>query len=135
MNKFLITILMLIVCACSSKPSKTAVDIERIPVEVSNATSDASSFIEKIEIIPLETTDSSLMSGYRKTIYDKNMDIYAIYGKDQVVQTFSGKGEFIGSSRKMKGDGPQEYNMVVDIKFNPWSHQRPQRFQGAGAGG
>ena len=60
---------MLIVCACSSKPSKTAVDIERIPVEVSNATSDASSFIEKIEIIPLETTDSSLMSGYRKTIY------------------------------------------------------------------
>ena len=57
MNKFLITILMLIVCACSSKPSKTAVDIERIPVEVSNATSDASSFIEKIEIIPLETTD------------------------------------------------------------------------------
>ncbi len=120
MNKFLITILMLIVCACSSKPSKTAVDIERIPVEVSNATSDASSFIEKIEIIPLETTDSSLMSGYRKTIYDKNMDIYAIYGKDQVVQTFSGKGEFIGSSRKMKGDGPQEYNMVVDIKFNPY---------------
>lgn len=111
---------MLIVCACSSKPSKTAVDIERIPVEVSNATSDASSFIEKIEIIPLETTDSSLMSGYRKTIYDKNMDIYAIYGKDQVVQTFSGKGEFIGSSRKMKGDGPQEYNMVVDIKFNPY---------------
>ncbi len=111
---------MLIVCACSSKPSKTAVDIERIPVEVSNATSDASSFIEKIEIIPLETTDSSLMSGYRKTIYDKNMDIYAIYGKDQVVQTFSGKGEFIGSSRKMKGDGPQEYNMAVDIKFNPY---------------
>lgn len=111
---------MLIVCVCSSKPSKTAVDIERIPVEVSNATSDASSFIEKIEIIPLETTDSSLMSGYRKTIYDKNMDIYAIYGKDQVVQTFSGKGEFIGSSRKMKGDGPQEYNMVVDIKFNPY---------------
>lgn len=48
------------------------------------------------------------------------MDIYAIYGKDQVVQTFSGKGEFIGSSRKMKGDGPQEYNMVVDIKFNPY---------------
>lgn len=120
MNKFLITILLLIVCACSSNPSKIAVDIERVPVEVSNATSDASSFIEKIEIIPLETTDSSLISGYRKTIYDKNMDIYAIYGKDQVVQTFSGKGEFIGSSRKMKGDGPQEYHMAVDIKFNPY---------------
>ena len=120
MSKILKIVLMLIFCACSSEHSKMAVDIERIPVEVHKVTSDASLFIEKIEIVPLETTDSSLISGYKKTIYDKNMDIYAIYGKKQVVQTFSGKGEFIGSSRKMKGEGPQEYHMAVDIKFNPY---------------
>lgn len=48
------------------------------------------------------------------------MDIYAIYGKKQVVQTFSGKGEFIGRSSKMKGEVPPEYHMAVEIKFNPY---------------
>lgn len=63
---------MLIVCVCSSKHSKTVVDIETIPVDVHNkVTSDASLFIDKIEIVPLETTDSSLRSGNKKTICNK----------------------------------------------------------------
>ena len=49
-------------------------------------------FLEKIEITPLETKDSSLIGKFKKVMYDQTMDIYAIYDKDQVVSTFSGTG-------------------------------------------
>lgn len=92
-----------------------------IPVDIHNVSHDASSFIEKIEIVPLETTDASLVGSFRKTMYDKNMDIYAILNKNQVVSTFSGNGSFIATSKDIKGEGPQEYNMVINMQFNPSS--------------
>jgi len=44
----------------------------------------------------------------------------AIYDKDQVVSTFSGTGKFISNSINRQGQGPEEYSMAVDIKFNPF---------------
>lgn len=46
--------------------------------------------------------------------------MYAIYSKNQIVHIFSGAGDFIANSKKVKGEGPQEYHMAVDIKFNPY---------------
>lgn len=123
MKKYIIVIILIAtVYSCSSDHSKKLSEIENIPVELHNISSDASSFIEKIEIVPLETTDSSLIASHKKTIYNKVMDIYAIYGKDQIVLTFTGDGKFIASSKGLKGEGPQEYYMAVDIKFNPYLH-------------
>lgn len=88
MNKWYTIVLLAIICGCSSSKSGILDDIEIIPVDVDNISPDASSFIEKIEIVPLETTDSSLIGGYRKTMYNKCMDMYAIYGKNQIISTF-----------------------------------------------
>lgn len=120
MDKCFLIILLMIICGCSSNKSKIYDDIEIIPVDVHKISPNASSFIEKIEIIPLETKDSSLFGGYRKTMYNKDMDIYAVYGKNQVVSTFSGDGSFIANSKHMKGKGPKEYNMVTNMNFNPY---------------
>lgn len=120
MNRIYIILLLVVVCACSSGEKTVLENIEQILVEVHNASLDASSFIEKIEIIPLETNDSSLIANLKKVMYDKEMDVYAIYSRHQIVSTFSGNGDFIGSSKKMKGRGPQEYYMAVDIKFNSY---------------
>lgn len=120
MNKIIIILLVIFVCACSSGKQKIVDGIETIPVEVDNTCLDPSSFIDKIEIVPLETNDSSLLNESRKIMYDKEMDIYAIYNRQQIVYTFSGNGDFIGNSSKVKGGGPKEYDMALDMKFNPY---------------
>lgn len=120
MNKIWVLLLLIIIYACSTNDTKNKGDIERIPIDVQSKPSELSSCIEKIEIVPLETNDSSLMGGIRKTMYDKDMDIYAIYDKKQIVHTFTGEGRFIGNSEKMRGKGPEQYYMAVDVKFNPY---------------
>ncbi len=120
MNRIITIAFMLLLSACSSNKSKVTDDVKEIPVDVHNISHNASSFIEKIEIVPLETNDSSLVNMYKKVMYDRDMDVYAIYGKDQIIHTFSGDGTFIANSRKVKGDGPKEYDMAVDMKFNPY---------------
>ena len=120
MNRISVVLLLVLFCGCSSKDKKMNVEIERIPINVYNISLDASSFIDKIELVPLETNDSSLLHKYGKVMYDKETDVYAVYTRDQVIFTFSGNGDFISNSKKMQGQGPDEYYMVVDMKFNPY---------------
>lgn len=120
MNRISVVLLLVLFCGCSSKDKKMHVEIERIPINVYNISQDASSFIDKIELVPLETNDSSLLHKYGKVMYDKETDVYAVYTRDQVIFTFSGNGDFISNSKKMQGQGPDEYYMVVDMKFNPY---------------
>ena len=120
MKAISLIILSIIVCACFSNTKDLPDNIEIIPVEVSKVSKDASSFLEKIEIVPLETNDSSLLFRCNKIIYDSNMDMYYIYTSDQIIYTFSGTGKYIADSKKMKGQGPEEYIMVVDINLNPY---------------
>lgn len=119
MKKISIILLSIIVFACSKSSKELPDGIERIAVEVHKFSEDASSFIEKIELTPLETNDSSLFHRSNKVIYDKRMDMYAIY-TDQIIYTFSGDGKYIDNSRRMKGQGPNEYVMALDINFNPY---------------
>lgn len=118
MNKTGLVLLLTIIYGCTPSKQNLTVEIETIPVTVDNVSVNISSFIEKIEIIPLETSDSSLTQIGKKVIYNKEMDMYAIYTRDQIVFTFTGDGHFIANSKKMQGQGPQEYNMALDIKFN-----------------
>lgn len=120
MRKIVVIFLLVIVCACTSGGPQIARDVEVISVDTDNMIEDASSFLDKIEIVPLETTDSSLFHKYQKVIYSKEMDLFAIYTREQVVFTFTGDGKFIDNSKRMEGQGPEEYYMVLDIKFNPY---------------
>ena len=122
MNRISVVLLLVLFCGCSSKDKKMNVEIERIPINVYNISQDASSFIDKIELVPLETNDSSLLHKYGKVMYDKETDVYAVYTREQVIFTFSGNGAFISNSKKMQGQGPDEYHMAIDVKFNPYLH-------------
>lgn len=79
MKKISVIILAIIVVACSPSNKNVLDGVEIIPVEVHKASKESSSFLEKIEIIPLETNDSSIFHKCTKVIYDKSMDIYALY--------------------------------------------------------
>lgn len=82
MKKINIFILSILVCACSTNNKDMPDGIERIPVEVNKASQDASSFLEKIELTPLETNDSSLLFRCNKVLYDKSTDMYVVYTSD-----------------------------------------------------
>ncbi|WP_302613997.1 6-bladed beta-propeller, partial [uncultured Bacteroides sp.] len=120
MKKISIIILLAVACACSDSHKKLSEGIEIIPVNVHKAVRDVSSFLEKIELVPLETNDSSLLFRANKVIYDKDTDMFAIYTRNQIVYTFTGKGQYIDNSKRMKGQGPEDYIMVLDISFNPY---------------
>lgn len=120
MKKIIPISILLLIFSCTSDRPALPEDVEIIPVDMHAEASDLSSFVEKIELVPLETTDSSLLGGYRKVLYDKETDVYAIYDKYQVVHTFKGDGGFIASSANVQGDGPQEYRMALDMAFNPY---------------
>lgn len=120
MRVLLIVFVCLLIYACSSNRAEIPQGVEIIPVDVRHVSESVSSFFEKIEVLPLETCDSSLVGTGRKVMYDKEMDIYAIYDKNQVVYTFDGQGHFIASSKKVQGQGPEEYYMAVDVKFNSY---------------
>lgn len=113
-------LLLTIICSCSTNNKNLPKGIEVIPVDLEHVAKEASSFLEKIEIVPLETNDSSLLHRCNKVIYDKDMDLYFIYTSDQIVYTFTGSGKYIANSKKMKGRGPEEYFMALDINVNPY---------------
>ncbi len=120
MKTITLIILSIIVCACFSDNKNLSHGIEIISVDVNKVSQDASSFLEKIEIVPLETNDSSLLFRCNKVLYDRTTDMYVIYTSDQIVYTFSGTGEYIANSKNMMGQGPEEYIMVLDINLNPY---------------
>ena len=69
MNRISVVLLLVLFCGCSSKDKKMNVEIERIPINVYNISQDASSFIDKIELVPLETNDSSLLHSRSSHLY------------------------------------------------------------------
>ena len=95
--------------------------IERIPIDVHNVSRDASLFIDKIELVPLETNDSSLLHKYRKVMYDKETDVYAVYTREQVIFTFSGNGAFISNSKKIDRKSTRLNSSHTDISRMPSS--------------
>lgn len=46
--------------------------------------------------------------------------MFVIYTSDQIIYTFSGNGQYVANSKKMKGQGPEDYVMVLDINLNPY---------------
>ena len=75
MRKISVIMLLIVACACSDGHKKLSEEIEIIPVDVHETIRDASSFLEKIELVPLETNDSSLFYRTNKVIYVKKENL------------------------------------------------------------
>ena len=74
---FLLLFVLVTCMACSTNDSAIPCDdIEQITVNLNKPTHDASNFIEKIELVPLETNDSVLIPIPKKSIYDGKNDLF-----------------------------------------------------------
>lgn len=117
MNRVILLVIMIfVIIACKNKPDVSE-NLIRIPVDADDVTTDISSFLDKIEIVPLETNDLILFSYPSNILYDKKADMYVVMHQMDVF-TFTGEGKSIGCSVKKRGQGPDEYTMVLDMKFN-----------------
>lgn len=114
-------ILLLILFSCSSEPNFSRKGKHIYPVDA-NRNDEVSVFdlFSKIEIIPLETNSSSLLTfpiGDPDRLVIKNNKFYFLDEKQNAVLIFDAKGKFINKIDK-KGNGPGEYTLLSDFNIN-----------------
>jgi hypothetical protein len=119
---YCIVIVMAVFISCSRQTEIKNLDIEKISIDTGKkAVTDMSEFIEKIEIVPLQTDTDCLLSAYRDMVYCKELDMFIITDMRLTVFLFAGDGTFVANSESVKGRGPGEYMTIVDVGYNPFS--------------
>lgn len=104
--------------SCTAK-EKAEINIKTIFVE--NASSNNLDFLDRIEIIPLETTDSALVKTPKIFKYISGMDAFLLMDSQQYIFLFKGDGKYISNSSHCRGNGPKEYSIGADVIYNPYS--------------
>ncbi len=108
----------LLASGCVSHPDGSKVDPNvKLKVSLEDKSPSYKKYFDRIEMIPLETTDSSLMAVIEKMVcigdtivaYDGNRNIINVFGPD---------GRFLNRIGNI-GQGPEEYTLVYDISYNP----------------
>lgn len=112
---YIISICFLI--ACTNSNLKGTEEIEVVSVNL-NKNSDINELVDKIEMIPLETTRQSLVDGIKKIMYARKDSLFLILDKRNVISVFTETGKFCNNSEDLIGNGPQQYNSIVDVSYN-----------------
>ena len=113
-NKALFIVTLFFLLGCKQEQSSTdiltlSVDLEQSPLQYDDVFSNA-------EIIPLETTDSSLIAHiFDVNEYKDNFYIYDI--RSVKALAFDHKGRFICQLGR-KGQGPGEYSWLASISID-----------------
>ena len=107
----LIGALVLALSACSEQIKENS---NVIQVDIENAQPmNLSDFVESIQLVPLETTDESLIKQIRRMVI-QDEKVY-IQNDLQNVLVFDENGKFLLSTAKRFGQGPDDYFMVTSM--------------------
>lgn len=122
MNNFFISIiLVLLVFSCNStkkdsENSETNIDKFRTyPIDVDIPSTSIFDYIESVEVLGLEETDESLLTGVFEPSFLENHIVFK-NGRDEVF-IYSGDGEYLAKIDD-KGNGPEEYIYLGDLWIN-----------------
>jgi hypothetical protein len=123
MKKFknLTYLLLIFIISCDSK-KETDGTTETLFIDMDKAsTADFSDLFTKMEIVPLETTEESLIGSDIKFTYNEIEKCYFAFDSQQkIIFCFDENGQFKFSSAQLKGAGPGEYSMGEDFNYNPF---------------
>lgn len=117
---FILSLLILLSCSKNQKTNNSSIEVISIDLD-KKENKEMSDFVEKIELIPLQTDTNSIISTYNKIDYCEELDMFIILDKQLIVSLFSRDGQFIANSKDVIGDGPNEYRTAVDVIYNPFS--------------
>lgn len=90
-------------------------------ISVEEALKDDMSFLDSIEIVPLESEEHTLMKEFSRFQYLRKQRMYMIMDSRQYVFLFDENGRYISSSNTCRGEGPHDYLMAIDAAYNPYS--------------
>lgn len=122
MCRFFLVCLIILANACKSNQKKDIDSNENktpiiIDIDIRSFENSPISFFDKIEIIPLETNDLSIVGNINYIKFVDNR-YYIIVDKQHIVSIFDYNGKYISNSKKCYGKGPKEYYTLLDIDFN-----------------
>jgi hypothetical protein len=116
---FIFPTLMIFLLSCTPSSSDEGYPVLKASLEETNTS--LYDIFEKIEIIPLETTDSSLLKGIQKIKYFDNK-YYVFDGSMSRILFFDNKGKYINKI-DAKGNGPGEYENIINFNLKETSRQ------------
>jgi hypothetical protein len=109
--------LILMVLLCSCRQNELSKEDNTLPVDIDQIDKvSISELFERIELIPLETNETSLINIITKAVFTDNM--YYIFDPVQdALLCFDENGGFIRQISQ-KGSGPEEYTEMSDFNVN-----------------
>lgn len=112
MKKTIIIFQLFILFSCTQKNSNQ--NDSSLYVDIKNQ-QEVSLFdlFSHIEIIPLETSDSSLLKNVNKVLFYEN-NYYVLDCEQHILLRFDADGKFISRIAK-SGDGPEDYLNLIDF--------------------
>jgi len=121
-NSVWIIPLFLLIYSCnrSENTSEKKSDIT-VSVDVSDVSRvNLADIFKKIDLIPMETTNESLVGNIEELIYVKD-NYFIMRDGNRNVYTFDKDGTFIANSLSVRGNGPGEYTNALYAVYNPFT--------------
>ena len=115
---YVVSLLCLISCTNSDKTNG-----ELLTISLDASIKDDMSFLESIEVVPLETLDTALVKtpqSFQPIKADKGK--FLLFDTNQIIFLFDNEGKFISSSQHCRGEGPKEYRTASDVLYNPYNN-------------
>ena len=78
---------------------------------------DMNTIIEKIELIPLETNDSSLIGNLNNILYIKDRYFMTFDRRFRII-VFDQEGNYVSNSKNAEGQGPNLYHIGLSMAYN-----------------
>lgn len=111
-----VVLFVILVISCQNKiinnnPNIVSIDLDNMGEESIN------DWFESIELIPLVSTDEALIKEASKMIKFNNK-YYVLDNWQHMVFVFDSLGNLVNSTKKLKGNGPNEYISLVDFDID-----------------
>lgn len=88
-----------------------SIDLDKMKEESIN------DWFENIELVPLSSTDATFMKEASKVIVS-NSNFYVIDNWQHLVFVFDSLGNYVNSTKRLKGNGPNEYVSLIDFDID-----------------
>jgi len=118
---FILAFFSFFVFSCQKEVKSKCKDCMILHASLDEETISLERFFDKIELIPLETTDNSLIRSIEKYVFFDGKH-YILDRTQSILFIFDKEGFFLNRIDK-KGQGPGEYSLIYDFSVNPKKEQ------------
>lgn len=116
---FITVLLSLLLFSCKEKSNESKQNILSVSIKKNELT--ASTLFKNIEVIPLETSDESLIKTIGRITEYKDK-YYILDTQQSIVFCFNKQGHFLYKIDK-NGNGPDEYHLIYEMVLKPEENQ------------